>query len=113
MKIAALIIGIFGSIAGFMGALFALAVGGLGQAFGAEGAGEVTGLGFAAISASIVALVGAALAIAKPRLSAGLMTVSAIAGLIFVSWAFVLGTILLLLAALMAFLGRNADSQTG
>ena len=109
MRIAALIIGIFGSVAGFFGAIFALFVGGIGSAFGAEGAGQVTGLGFGALIASVAALVGAALAIAKPRTSAAMMGVSAIAGMIFVSYAFVLGTILLLLATLFAFLGRNQD----
>ena len=114
MRIAALIIGIFGSVAGFIGAVFAVFVGGLGGAFGAEGAEQVTGLGFGALIASIVALVGAALAITKPRTSAILMGVSAIAGLIFVSFAFVLGTILLLIATLLAFLGRNqGQSQEG
>ena len=107
MRIAALIIGIFGSVAGFIGAVFAVFIGGLGGAFGAEGAGEVAGLGFGALIASVVALVGAALALAKPRTSAVIMGVSAIAGLIFVSAAFVLGTILLLIATLFAFLGRN------
>ncbi len=107
MKIAALIVGIFGSVAGFIGAILALFVGGIGSAFGAEDAGQVTGLGFGALIASVVALVGAALALAKPRASAILMGISAIAGLIFVSFAFVLGTILLLIATLLAFLGRN------
>lgn len=109
MRIAALIIGIFGSVAGFIGAIFALFVGGIGSAFGAEGAGEIAGLGFGALIASIAALVGAALAMAKPRTSAVIMGVSAIAGLIFVFMAFVIGTILLLLATLFAFLGRNQD----
>lgn len=107
MRIAALIIGIFGSVAGFIGAIFALFVGGIGGALGAEGAGQVAGLGVGALIASVAALVGAALAMAKPRTSAVIMGLSAIAGLIFISWAFVLGTVLLLLATLFAFLGRN------
>ena len=35
MKVAGLIVGIFGSVAGFIGAIFALLLGGIGAAFGA------------------------------------------------------------------------------
>lgn len=107
MTIAALIIGIFGALAGFIGALFALLVGGVGAAFELEEAGTVVGLGLAAIGLSVVGLVGAALSIAKPRVAAVLMLVSAIGGLIAVSVAYVLGTILLIIAAVFAFFGRK------
>ena len=107
MRIAALIVGIIGSIAAFAGALFALFFGAVGTAIDAEGGAEVTGLGFGALLMSIVALVGAALAMGKPRLAAALMAISAVAGLILVSFAYVLGTVLLLIAALLAFLARN------
>ena len=57
---------------------------------------------------SIVGLVGAALAIAKPRVSVVLMALSAVLGLIFISAFYIPATILLLVAALLAFLGRKS-----
>ena len=105
MKLAALIIGIFGSVAGFIAAMFALLVGGIGAAVG--GGTEVAWLGFAAFVASIVALVGAALAIAKPRFSAVTMLVCGVVGLVCVSVFWIPAALLLAIAALLAFLGRK------
>lgn len=102
-------VGILGSIAGFIGAVIALLVGGLGGALDVEGAGTVTGLSFVAIGASIVGLVGAVLSMAKPRLAASMMLVSAIVGLIAVSAAYVLATVLLLIGAALTFFGRNEN----
>ena len=53
MRIAALIVGIFGAMAGFVGAIVALAVGGIGAAFG-EGT-DVAWLGFGALVMSVAA----------------------------------------------------------
>ena len=111
MKIAALIIGIFGAMAGFIGAIVALFLGGIGAAFGAGT--EVAWLGFGALAMSVVGLVGAALSIAKPRAAAVLMVISAILGVIFVFVAYILATILLLVAALLAFLGRERQGSAG
>jgi len=44
MRLASLVLGIVGGLFGLGGAVFALFVGGLGAAFGAEGAETVTGL---------------------------------------------------------------------
>ena len=112
MRIAALVIGIFGAMAGFAGALFAMVVGGIGEAFGADEGSSVAILGFVALVASIVGLVGAALALAKPRVAGGLMGVSAVVGLIATSLAYALATVLLLVAALLAFLGRREKQDS-
>ncbi len=113
MRIAGLIIGIFGGLAGLMGGACALFIGGVGEALGAEGAEEVIGLGWLAFVASIVGLVGAALALSKPKFAALLMVIAGVVGLIAVFVAFILGTILFGLAALLTFLGRNeGESKT-
>ena len=107
MKVAGLIVGIFGSVAGFIGAIFALLfLGGIGAAFGAGS--EVAWLGFAALIVSIVALVAAALAIAKPRFAAAVMLVSGIAGFICISAFWIPAGLLLGIGALLAFLGRKS-----
>ncbi|MFH1142001.1 MAG: hypothetical protein V1724_10195 [Chloroflexota bacterium] len=107
MRIAALVIGIIGAMAGFIGGLIALVAGGIAGAFGAESAGTVEGLGLAGIGFSVVGLVGAALAIAKPKVAAILMVISAVGGIISIFVAYILAALLLGIAALLAFLGRN------
>ena len=110
MRIAALVIGIFGSIAAFIGALLAMFVGGVGAALGDGESEEVILLGLGALVMSVVGLVGAALSVAKPRAAAALMATSAIVGVILVFVAYIFATVLLLIAALLAFLGRKSAS---
>ncbi len=112
MRIAALIIGILGAVAGLIGAIVVLAVGGIGVVLEAEGGGEVVGLGFGALLMSVIGLVGATLAISKPKLAATLMAVSAIVGLVLIFVGYILATVLLLIAALLAFLGRHSETDT-
>ena len=112
MRIAGLIIGVIGSIAGFIGAVVALAIGGIGEVIEAEGSRTVTTGAIVAIAASIVGLVGAVLSMAKPRLAAGLMLGSAIVGIIAVFVAYILATILLIIASLLTFLGRDEKRNT-
>lgn len=108
MRIAALALGVLGAAAGFIAAVYVVFIGGFGASLGAEGGEQVfVAQGLGAVGASVAGLVGAVLAMPKPKASAIIMGLSAIAGLIFVAAAFIPGTILLLLAALFAFLGRK------
>ena len=106
MKLAALIIGIFGSMAGFIAAILGLIVGGIDFAIG--GGPQIAWQSFGAMGMSVVGLVGAALAIAKPRIAAGGMLVSAVLGTIFISLFYLPAAVLLLIAAILAFLGRKS-----
>ncbi len=112
MKIAALIIGIFGAMAGFIGSILAIVVGGIGAGLGADEGEQIALFGFLALIMSIVGLVGAALAMAKPKVSAALMVISAVVGVILVSAAYALATVLLLIASLLAFLGRHSGTSS-
>ena len=107
MRVAALVLGILGGLAGLIGGACALAVGGIGEAFGAEGAEEIIGLGWLAFVAGIGGLIGAGMAMTKPKIAAALMAIAGIVGLIAVSLAYVFATALFGIAALLAFLGRN------
>ncbi|MBS4007490.1 MAG: DUF4064 domain-containing protein [Clostridium sp.] len=107
MRIAALILGILGGIIGMGGGFFAALFGGLGQAFQAEGATMVTGLGLAAIPAGILGLVGGALAIARPKLAGLLMLISAVVGVILVSAAYIVASIFLVIGGIFAFIGNK------
>ena len=112
MRIAAMIIGIFGSIGAFMGACTVTVGGGLADAFGAEEGAQIASMGIVGWAASIVALVGAAMAMGKPRTAAIIMVVAAVVGLIVNGGFFIPGAVLLAVAALLAFLGRNEKGKS-
>jgi hypothetical protein len=111
MRTGALVLGLIGGIFGLISAVIALFVGGIGGAVEAEGAGTVVGLGWSALFFSLLGLVGAALSLAKPVLAAVIMGVAAIAIAISISLFAVIATPMLLVAALLAFLGRNTRQE--
>jgi len=106
MRTAALVLGIIGGVLGIIAAILAITIGGVGQAVGAQHAGEVTGLGFLAFAAAVVGIVGGALALSKARVAALLMLIAGVVGFIAVSAFWLLSGPLLLIGALLAFLGR-------
>jgi hypothetical protein len=111
MRTGALVLGIIAGLAGLVSAVFALFVGGLGGAFDAKGAETVVGLGWSALGFSLLGLVGAALSLAKPVLAAVIMLIVRVAILISISLFAVIATPLFLIAALLAFLGRNTRQE--
>ncbi len=111
MRTGALVLGIIAGLFGIISAVLALFVGGIGGAVEAEGAQTVVGLGWAALFFSLLGLAGAALAMAKPVISAVIMLVAAIAIAISISLFAVIATPLFLIAALLAFLGRNTRRE--
>ena len=107
MRTAALILGIIGSTVGFMATLQFLFADTSQVDADLGGNGEVVTLGIGALLISIVAFVGATLAKSKPGLAAALMAASAIIGFVLVFTAYIPASVLLLAAALLAFLGRD------
>ena len=107
MRIAALITGLIGGTLGFLSGLVVLPFGGVGLALGGAGAGETAGLGFAAMGLALFGCVGAALALAKPRLSSVMLLVAGVGSIIAISYFAIVAAPLLLVAALLAFMGRN------
>jgi hypothetical protein len=99
MRMAAMVLGIVGGIFGLFSAVLALGIGGIGQNVGSEGAGLTTTLGALAFVWSLLALLGAGLALNKPRLAAGLLLVAGIATIISISFFAILAAPLELLAA--------------
>ncbi|MBI2128613.1 DUF4064 domain-containing protein [Candidatus Woesearchaeota archaeon] len=104
------VLGLIGGIFGFFGALIALMFGGIGYALGGKGASTVIGLGWLAILFSIIGIVGAALVKSKTKLGGWMMIISAIGGVISVSFAYALSFILLIIAGLMAVI-RKGDKK--
>ncbi len=111
MKIAALIVGMFGALAAFIGSLGILVVGGIGSAFDFDQSGEVVLVGSIALAMSVVGVTGASLSIGRPKIAAGLMVISAVVGVITVFTANIVGTVLLLIAAALAFFGGRRTSD--
>jgi len=111
VRVAALILGLLGGLFGIGGAVFAIFVGGVGDAFGAQDASLVMGLGTAAVVISIVGLVGGALALSKPKIASFLMLASAIAGFIAISAAYAIAGPLLLIAGVLALLGNRSEGN--
>lgn len=112
MKIAAMVLGILGGLAGLGGAVLALFFGGLGSAFGVQGAGLVSNLGFFAIPLSILGIVGGAMASAKPALAGKLMIASAVGGFISIFLAYMIAAILLIIAGILAIMEGKKEVKS-
>ena len=110
MKIAALILGIIGGIAGLIGSVMAMMLGGIGSALGGEGAGTITSLGWVALLFSIIAVVGGALAIAKPKVAGIMMLLMGVGGLICVSLGYVIAGPLLIIGGILALVGSRKNN---
>jgi hypothetical protein len=106
MRTAALVLGLIGGIIGLFAGGFAIVVGGIGTAVQTDRAGTVVVLGFIALGLAIVGIVGGALAQAKPRVAALLMLIAGIGGFIAVSLFWIVSGLLLIIGAVLAFLGR-------
>jgi hypothetical protein len=107
MRLTALILGIVGGLGGFLGAIFALFVGGLGAAFGVEEAETVIGLGWAAIPLALIGIVGGALALSKPTAGGILMLVSGVGGFIAISYGYLFGGPLLIVGGVLALVAKK------
>jgi len=101
------VLGLLGGIFGFFGAVIALFIGGVDAAFSSSGDSEIIGLGWAGILFSILGIVGSALVKGKPKLGGIFMLVSAIGGLISISFFYILSFVLLMIAGLMGLIRKN------
>lgn len=107
LRTGALVVGILAGIIALVSAVATLMIGGLGSTFAAEDAGLIVGLGWSALVFSFLGILGAGLALAKPRISAGILLVSTLGITISISWFAVLAAPLFLIACILAFLGRH------
>ena len=115
MRIVSIVLGILGSIALFVGTLVVFlgaGMAGLAGELGSDTALKETGsqlvlMGIVGWIASVVALIGSCLSMAKPRFASLTMIVALIVGAIATGLFSIPGIILLAIASLFAFLGRN------
>ncbi len=99
---------ILGGVFGIIGGLFAVGVGGLQQTGSGATQMNVGGLGWSAIAFSALAIVAAFFVRSRSKLAGWLLIISAVGGLISISFFYILPFILLLIAGLMSLLrGRK------
>ncbi len=107
--IIALIAGIFGVIA----AIVTLFVGGIGSAFGGEGAETVIGLGWGGILFSFLVIIFGAISIgSKGKVPGILLIVSAIAGAILGGTFVAVFMVLALIAGILTVIGKRKEEKT-
>lgn len=107
--IIALIAGIFGVIA----AIVTMFIGGVGAAFGGEGAETVIGLGWGGILFSFLVIIFGAVSIgAKGKVPGILLLVSAIAGAILGGTLVAIFMVLALVGGILAIIGKKKSSET-
>lgn len=114
MRVAAMVMGIVAGVFGIIAALLELLVGGIAHLGGAENAGTattVTWLGFAAFFVSVLAIVGGALAKSKAVAAGVIMIVTGIAGFVCMGAFWLLSGPLLVIGAILAFIGARNPPQ--
>lgn len=102
MKGAVLALGIIGALFGFIGAIFAMGIGGIGAGFEADGASSIIKSGGVAALASLVGLIGAVLVFSKPKLGGWLMIGAASVGFVMIFMAYMIGGAFLLIAGILS-----------
>ena len=106
------ILGLIGGIFGTLAALATLMIGGVGDAFRAEGAGLVVNLGFGGLAFSFLAIILGAVAIGTTGRTAGvLLILCAIGGAILGGTLVAVCMVLALVGGLLAVVGRRAPAK--
>lgn len=106
-RTAEFVLGLLGGIFGLIAAVIALFIGGLGSALNLSGASTISGLGFLAIVASIIGIVGAAIVKSKTKVAGILMIIAAVVGIVAVSMFYILPAILLAIAGILALVKKE------
>lgn len=101
------VLGLLGGIFGFIGALFALFIGGVDAVLNSTGTSEVIGLGWAAVIFSILAIVGCVVVRSKAKLGGAFLLIAGIGGLISISFYYLLPAVLLIIAGLMGLIKKD------
>lgn len=109
-RTAEFVLALIGGICGIISGIFALMIGGLGSALQASGSETVSGLGWAAIVVSIIAIVFCVLLRnpSRTKLSGIILIICGIAGFICVSMFYILPGILIIISGAMCLLRKKA-----
>lgn len=105
MKIAALILGILGGLAGLIGSIFALFIGGI-EAFSLGGS-SIIAFGWVALFLSLLGIVAGAISMGKTKIAGILMLIAGVGGFICISLAYVVAGPLLIIGGILALIGSR------
>jgi hypothetical protein len=113
MRTATFVLGLVGGIFGILFGIVALAAGGIGNALDEGSGNQIVGLGVSAMAAATVAIICASIYFAgrRPGLMAAGLAIAGVWHVISISYFGIVGGLLILLAALFAFLGRKGFVQ--
>ncbi|MCW9134285.1 DUF4064 domain-containing protein [Bacillus paramycoides] len=101
------VLGLIGGILGILCALIALFIGGLNSALDSDGANTITALGWGAVILSILGICGSILVKTKAKMGGTMLVISAVGGLICISFFYILPAILLLISGLMGIFRKE------
>ncbi|GGM18561.1 hypothetical protein GCM10011351_00420 [Paraliobacillus quinghaiensis] len=101
------VLGLIGGILGFFGAILALFIGGVDAAFSETGSSSLTGLGWSAFLFSALAIVGSVVVKSKAKLGGTLLLVSAVGGLISISFFYLISAVLIGIAGIMGLVRKE------
>lgn len=111
VRIATMVLGILGSVVTFLFSVMVVTLGGFGTKF--EDEGYLVFAGWVVMLSSVIALLGAILTHGSPRVGAKLLGIAAIPCILFtfagVGMFFGLGTLLLVIAAVLAFIASTQE----
>ncbi|HLR04137.1 MAG TPA: DUF4064 domain-containing protein [Virgibacillus sp.] len=108
-RTAEFVLGLIGGIFGIIAAIMAIFIGGIGEAFGAEGSGGVTVAGWLAVLLSVLGIIGSTLVRSRAKVGGILMVIAAVGGFISIFMFYLLSGILLLIGGLMALFKQEVS----
>ncbi|SNZ11589.1 Protein of unknown function [Terribacillus aidingensis] len=101
------VLGLIGGILGFFGAIFALIMGSVDAALSETGTSSLTGLGWFAFLFSTLAIIGSIVVKTKAKLGGILLIISAVGGLISISFFYLISAVLIAIAGFMGVFRKN------
>src|SRR5699024_1358784 len=107
MRTASFVLGLVGGILGILAAILAMFIGGVGSAFEASDSDSIIGLGFSALLASVLGIVGSALLKGKPKFGSILLFIVGIWVIICISAFYFVSCILLIFFAIIGLFIKN------
>ncbi|MBD1379149.1 DUF4064 domain-containing protein [Metabacillus arenae] len=99
------VLGLIGGIFGLIGAVMAILIGAVDEAF--TGSMEISGLGWSAVLFSIVGIIGSIVVKRKPKLGGTFMTVAGLGGTISIFIFYILPGVLLIIGGLMGLIKKE------
>src|SRR5699024_972485 len=105
------VLGLIGSVFGFLGAIVALIFGEFEAAFSNTGSSSITGLGWSAFIFSILAILGTVVVKSKPKLGGSFMVIAAVGGFVSIFMFYMLSSILLIIGGLMGLFKKEVNQK--